>query len=65
MKMKQGEQFVCFGEDRIHVLVKEGTRKTDEGDWKISFHFVFQVSLILKVLYKEGEFLCGEMSRSS
>jgi len=27
----------------VFVLVKEGTREVDNHDWKISFHFVFQI----------------------
>jgi hypothetical protein len=41
------------GTDSVIVLVKEGTRKIQPSqgcpaDWKISFHFVFQV--LLKIL---------------
>jgi hypothetical protein len=35
----------CIGEGagQFFVLVKEGTREVDGDDWKISFHFVFQI----------------------
>ena len=46
--------------DTVHVIVKEGTRRQQlndggEEDWKISFHFVFQITVSLtqfKCLYE-------------
>lgn len=37
------DKFELGGQGGVQVLVKEGTRKTGTSDWKISFHFVFQV----------------------
>jgi hypothetical protein len=50
----------CFSyqDHAIHVLVKEGTRRLgggEKGDWKISFHFVIQATVLhfqFKCLYE-------------
>jgi hypothetical protein len=41
--MLEGMGCIGEGEGQFFVLVKEGTREVDGDDWKISFHFVFQI----------------------
>ncbi len=46
---------ISSSHDSVHVIVKEGTRQVDEHDWKISFHFIFQITVSLtqfKCLYE-------------
>jgi hypothetical protein len=51
--------------DFVHVVVKEGTRAIDGGiDWKISFHFVFQIFITLAQFRCLYEMLIQHMAAS-
>jgi hypothetical protein len=51
--------------DFVHVIVKEGTRPVDGGiDWRISFHFLFQILITLAQFRCLYEMLIQHMAAS-